>query len=135
MVGDNDNQDKGGRRSQPTALSEVLENLLTSDSNPLAKSFLVWRVRARWAEIAGPEIARMSKPIGYRRQVLYLNVAHPAAIQQLTFMNRALVQKINEEVGKSWVKAIRYTTLSSLDGLTDEALKNLKKSGPTSRSP
>ena len=103
------------RKSQPISISEVLQKVFQDGENPLSKPFMLWKVRLNWAEIVGPEIAKASRPIGYKKLTLFLNVNHPGVIQNMTFMNRQIIEKVNNYVGKKWVRSIRFTTLQKMD--------------------
>ena len=54
-------------------------------------------------------MAKYSVPVGYRGGVLYVWVRDSVHLQEMTFMVRALKAKVNQFVGRSWVKSIRLT--------------------------
>jgi predicted nucleic acid-binding Zn ribbon protein len=102
--------EKDDRNSQLDSAAFVLQGLLKSKSTPLSDSFLRWRVWNSWSSIVGPEIAAHSLPVGFYKGALYVWVKSGARLQELTFVVKPLMQKINAFVGKEkWIRSIRFT--------------------------
>ncbi len=51
----------------------------------------VW---AKWAEIVGPELSRLTSPMELKHKVLEIQVAHQAWAQQLQFLKPSILAKI-----------------------------------------
>lgn len=62
----------------------------------------------RWAEIVGPKIAEVSSAERIRDGKLWVAVGHPAWRNELNFMKRELIEKINRELGEPIVKEIIF---------------------------
>ncbi len=97
------------RRSQLDSAAFVLQGLLKSQKTPLSDSFLRWRVWNAWPTVVGEEIAASSLPVGYAKGCLYVWVKSAARMQELTFVVKPLMEKINSFVGKKWIRSIRFT--------------------------
>jgi len=120
--------DKGKRRSHLDSASTVLHGLLKNQSTPLSESFLRWRLWNSWESVVGPEIGANSLPVGYANGCLYVWVKSAARIQELTFVVRPLMQKINDFAGKKWVRSIRFTQdRKSVPAPATETAEDLKK--------
>jgi predicted nucleic acid-binding Zn ribbon protein len=62
----------------------------------------------RWAEIVGPKIAEVSSAERIRDGKLWVVVSHPAWRNELNFMKRDLIEKINRELGEEIVREIIF---------------------------
>jgi len=92
------------RRSGPVPLGEVLRERFRS---------LGWETRLqqmeifqRWEEAVGSQIARRARPVQIRNGRLTVAVENPSWAQQLSFLRKELLQKIEATVGKGLVKEI-----------------------------
>jgi predicted nucleic acid-binding Zn ribbon protein len=101
--------DKNERHSDLSSAAAVLQSLMKGQSNALSDSFLRWRLWGSWAELVGPEIAASSLPVGFHKGTLYVWCKSGARMQEMTFMVRPLMTKINTFIGKTWVRSIRFT--------------------------
>ena len=97
------------RQGRLSCASDVLQSLLQDGKSPLAKGFLRWRVWKEWPTVVGQEIARHTEPVDYRQGVLYVWVKNSTRMQEVSFLSRQIISKINEFVGRKWVIRIRYT--------------------------
>ena len=97
------------RQGRLSCTSDVLQSLLQDGKSPLAKGFLRWRVWKEWPTVVGQEIARHTEPVDYRQGVLYVWVKNSTRMQEVSFLSRQIISKINEFVGRKWVIRIRYT--------------------------
>jgi hypothetical protein len=64
-----------------------------------------WRC---WTDIVGPSLAQHTSPAGWRGATLVINVEHSAWMQELQFMKRDLIAKINETCPNTKLKDIRF---------------------------
>lgn len=79
----------------------------------LERQGLVRRIREqevlqRWDELVGTAIANHAQPTRLRNGVLWIEVRDAAWRQELTMMRNGLVEKINDALGTSVVKDIRF---------------------------
>ena len=65
------------------------------------------RLFIQWEEIVGAAIARHSKPVRLRNDLLWVQVTEAAWRQELSLMRIELVAKINAALGEDLVKEIR----------------------------
>src|SRR5213594_376026 len=66
------------------------------------------RLRRRWSEIVGDQLAAHTRPDLIRFKKLYLIVENSVWLQQLTFLKPALLEKINEAAGSQLVSDIIF---------------------------
>ncbi len=100
---------KSKRDSYLDSAAAVLQGLLKNQNNALSDSFLRWRLWNSWSEVVGPEIAKNALPVGYLKGTLYVWSQSAVRIQEMTFIVRPLLEKINTFAGKKWVRSIRFT--------------------------
>lgn len=106
---------------------EVLQLLLQNGKSPLSDQFLRWRVWRDWKNIVGAQIGEKSQPVGYHRRVLYVWVENSVWLQQLTYFNVQMREKVNTYVGKKWIISVRLTldrksvpsSAEKIEGLSD----------------
>jgi hypothetical protein len=89
--------------------SSVLQALLGNGKSALSDGFLRWKIWRLWPQIVGPTIAGHCEPVGYSRGVLYIWVKSSARMQELRFFEGQLKTKVNEHVGRTWARNIRFT--------------------------
>jgi hypothetical protein len=108
-MADANNYNKFRKRSTLTSASDILQGLLHNSKTPLSDQFLRWRLWQQWTEVIGKEIADRSRPVGFDAGTLLIWVEHSVYIQQLNFVTKELMEKVNKYVGRAWVKRIRFT--------------------------
>ena len=67
-----------------------------------------WRVVAEWPALAGERIARRTRATGFREGVLTVEVEGSAWMHELGFLKRELVRKVNQHLGGSIVRDVRF---------------------------
>lgn len=97
------------RRGALTPVGHVLQSLFQNSKSELSDQFLRWKIWSFWPQIVGPTLARCSQPVGYQKGRLYIWVDHSARMQELSFMVVDIRDKINQAVGKKWVRSIKFT--------------------------
>lgn len=97
------------RVSKLKSSAAVLQSLLQSGKSGLSQQFQWWTLLKQWPDVVGETIAAHSLPVGYKAGVLYVWVHNSVWLQQLVFMVDPIRKKINEHVGRNWVKRIRLT--------------------------
>lgn len=96
-------------KSRFSLSSEVLQKLFESGKSPLSEQFMRWKMWARWEEFVGATVAQNTEPVGFYRGTLYLWVRNSSWMQQLTFMKEPIQKTINQKLGHSFIKNIRFT--------------------------
>ena len=61
-----------------------------------------------WNEIVGVTIARNAEPDRIEHGVLIVKVSSPTWRQELYFQKKEIIQKINNKIGKSVIRDIRF---------------------------
>jgi hypothetical protein len=82
-----------------TLLAEAL-----GDRALVRRALGVWPA---WEQAVGPQVARRARPVAMRDGVLYVNVAHPVWMQELTPMKEALLLRVQKLAGAAVVKQLR----------------------------
>lgn len=96
-----------GRKSKaPEPVNAVLERVLGSLNLGLkVKQYRIWDV---WNSVVGEAIARQAQPQQIRAMVLWVTVSNSTWMQQLEFMKRQIVERINERIGETVIRDIRF---------------------------
>jgi hypothetical protein len=66
------------------------------------------QLRQAWEKAVGPQIASQSRPEHLRREILLVKVANSVWMQQLHFLKEEIIGKVNNVLGKTSVKDIRF---------------------------
>ena len=98
------------RKSQLKDSSDVLQSLLANGKSPLAQGFTRWKLWSHWADVVGESMAKHSMPVDYYRGCLVVWVEGSARMQEMTYLVRPIKSKINEFLGRQWIRSIRFTT-------------------------
>lgn len=69
-----------------------------------------WRAIGEWSSLAGPRIARHSRAVRFDSGVLTVEVEGSAWMQELGYLKRELVRKINQHLGSDVVHDVRLVT-------------------------
>lgn len=88
-------------------LGDILEKTLKKNRIPLPTRDL--RLREAWAQSVGPVIASQTFLDKFKYNVLYVKVSNSVWMQQLQFMKREIMDKINQVLGKEDVKNIFFS--------------------------
>jgi hypothetical protein len=96
-------------------------NLLTAAVPALAERMLEEAIRREWAQTAGPEAARRSRPGALRQGTLEVSVDNSPWLQELTLRSAAVVAALRKHHGSA-VIAVRFA-LGSGRGDTDVAAR------------
>jgi predicted nucleic acid-binding Zn ribbon protein len=89
---------------RPAPVSDLLSALLRgTPGEKRIKEGGIWEV---WDEAVGSGIASHAQPIAFRDGTLTLCVDSAPWMQQLTFLKRDLIAKVNERLGEEMVKEI-----------------------------
>ena len=94
------------KNSSPRRIGELIPALL--EKLGLSQGLHDYQVLERWPDVVGPKIAEVTVAERIRDGKLWVSVSHPAWRNELTFMKRELIGKINEAVGDNIVKDIIF---------------------------
>jgi hypothetical protein len=97
------------RRKSPTRLQRIDEIL----ARALRKRHVPFQLEDRqlreaWEKAVGPQIASQSRPEHLRREIMLVKVANSVWLQQLHFLKEEIIGKMNNVLGKTSVKDIRF---------------------------
>ena len=119
--------EKRKKKTDLLSASRVLQNVLASGKSPLSDQFLRWKIWRFWPEIVGPTLGKVCEPVGFERGRLYIWVKSSARLQEIRFFEETLKKKVNEHVGREWVKSLKFTLNRSgvpAEGQASEEFKN-----------
>ena len=88
--------------------TDVLQALLDGSQLPLSHSYQVWKLRCHWKDVVGETISEHSRPLFYIRGTLYIWSENSVWTQEFIFLSETIKQKINDYVGKKWVRKLRF---------------------------
>lgn len=97
------------KRKNFTQAADLIHVMLQKSNNPLSHQFLRWKLWTQWEQVAGPSIAKNTSPVGYDKGVLYVWVKSAAWMQEMTFLQKPLKDKINIFAGKKWIHMVKFT--------------------------
>lgn len=87
-------------------LSSVIKQII--QQNKLEYGLHKVEVQEIWARIMGISIAKYTKSVELKGDVLYIELSSPALSEELTYGKETIVRSINEEIGKEVVKKIVF---------------------------
>lgn len=97
------------KKAELQSASNVLQGLLGNGKSALSDGFLRWKLWRFWPSVVGPTLAKYCEPVGYDRGKLFIWVKSSARMQEIRFFEGQLKTKVNEYVGRDWVKHVRLT--------------------------
>lgn len=66
------------------------------------------RIWSFWEKVVGPVIAENAQPAAFKGNILILHVSSSTWIQQLRFLKKDMIAKINDAIGKEMVLEIKF---------------------------
>jgi len=69
---------------------------------------LMLRVRDIWEEALGSFVSEHTKPAVFKDGLLIVDVNNPAMMQQLFFLKKEVIVKLNKAIGKDVIKDIKF---------------------------
>jgi predicted nucleic acid-binding Zn ribbon protein len=94
-----------GKRT-PETVGSILERVFTSlNLNIKVKQYQIWDV---WEGVVGEAIARQAQPHQIRNMVLWVNVSSSTWMQQLEFMKKQIVNRLNDSIGEVVIQDIHF---------------------------
>ena len=89
--------EKRRRMPRPLAVADLLATVL--HGQPAEKRLQEGKIWLVWNETVGPAIAAQARPTGFRDGVLTVMVANAPWMQQLTFLKRDIMARLNARLG------------------------------------
>lgn len=96
--------EKKRKRSQPTAVAGLFGEIFRG--KPLEKRLREGKIWVVWDAAVGAQIAAKARPAGFREGVLTVVVSNAPWMQQLNFLKKGLIDKINAALGEELVREI-----------------------------
>ena len=96
--------DKRPKMRRPAAVADLLSAILRG--TPAEKRLKEGRIWVVWESAVGSRIASHAVPAAFRDGTLTLSVDSAPWMQQLSFLKRELIAKVNGELGEEMVKDI-----------------------------
>lgn len=127
------------KKTDLQSASRVLQGLLGNGKSALSDGFLRWKIWRFWPQIVGPTLASHCEPVGFERGRLFIWVKSSSRMQEIRFFEETLKTKVNEHVGRDWVKSIRFTLdrhgVPQAGDVSAEFKKMLEQEAPPEENP
>ena len=95
---------KFGKKSHPVAVSGLLDEIF--HGKPLEKRLKEGRIWMVWDSAVGTQIAAKARPVNFRDGVLTVMVSNAPWMQQLNFLKKGVIEKLNAALGEEVVREI-----------------------------
>ncbi len=93
---------------RPVTVANLLDTLLAAvPVGERLKEGQIWQV---WNGVVGKGVAAKAQPVGFRDGTLTVVVATAPWMQQLTFLKRSIIDKLNERLGDDLVRDLYLKT-------------------------
>jgi predicted nucleic acid-binding Zn ribbon protein len=92
----------------PVAIGDIINGLCRSWG--IERKLKEQAAISQWPCVVGERIAKETQPLGIRDGILFLYVEKAVWRNELTFMKRELIQKLNRAVGASLIRDIVFST-------------------------
>ena len=89
------------------AVGGVLGRVL--DDLGLSREMTGWKAVEAWPTLVGLRVARRTRAVAFRDGTLHVEVEGSAWMQELGYLKRELVQRINQGLGGEHVRDVRFT--------------------------
>lgn len=98
------------KKDSLTPLKDVIASLLGDAALPFnPDDARIWRV---WEEVVGLPVARHTRPLWIKEGKLRVSVTDPIWLQELGYVEKTILKKLNEKLGRSAVKRIEFRMAS-----------------------
>jgi hypothetical protein len=95
---------RSGKKSRPVAVSGILGKIF--QGQPLEKRLREGKIWQVWDSAVGDQIAAKARPANFRDGVLTVMVSNAPWMQQLNFLKKGIIEKINAALGEEQVREI-----------------------------
>ena len=96
--------EKRKKMPRPMAISDLLD--IAFRGKPAEKRLQEGKIWLVWDSAVGRQIAAKARPVSFRDGVLTVAVVSAPWMQQLTFLKKGIVDKLNERIGRDLVRDI-----------------------------
>ena len=110
---DEASQGRGGDRFAQVA--DVLQGYL--DDSGLGDSLARLGAMDEWADVVGPRISRVTRPVEVRGETLVVEAASSAWISELTMMSSLILERLNASREGPPIGRIRYRLAETMEDL------------------
>jgi hypothetical protein len=93
--------DKRGKMPRPLAVANLLDGIFAG--HPLEGRLREGRIWQVWDAVVGKGVAAKAQPVGFRDGTLTVVVSSAPWMQQLTFLKKGIIDKLNEKLGDDLV--------------------------------
>ncbi len=78
------------------------------------KSLVRYRALSVWYDVVGEELGKHTKPLRIKDGILKVGVTSPGWSQQLSFLKRQILERLNKALGEKVVEELRFTTIDEV---------------------
>jgi predicted nucleic acid-binding Zn ribbon protein len=94
------------KKTNLVPLKDILAELLRSADLPFnPEDGLIWLV---WDEVVGEAVARNAQPLWVKNKRLRVKVSDPIWLQELSFMEENMRNRLNDKLGRKAVEKIEF---------------------------
>ncbi len=94
------------RKESLTPLGDILSALLADSNLPFnPRDATIWKI---WDEAVGSAIARNAQPLWIKDRRLRVKVSDPIWLQELSYMEVTIREKLNARLGRQAVEKIEF---------------------------
>lgn len=94
------------RRGETEHIGEAFRRFL--DKSRFGHRYLAMSVVGAWAEVMGKSVAQRTTQVSFKDDTLFVTLNSAPLREELIFLRKQIIPKINDEVGKELVKKIRF---------------------------
>lgn len=92
-------------------LSDGLAKLLSrGDAGKNYRFFGLWR---NWSKAVGSDVAELARPLGHKRNVLFLAVEDSVAMQELSYRAPEILERANAYLGQNVFDKVQFDLLGT----------------------
>lgn len=119
--------DKRPRMKRPAAISDLLAEIFKD--KPAGKRLKEGKIWLAWERSVGKQIAARARPAAFRDGTLTVSVDNAPWMQQLTYLKKEIIARLNENIGDEMVMEI-YLKAGSASVPDLQESVGLRKSRP-----
>jgi len=96
--------EKRAKMKRPASIADLLDEIF--HDKPTGKRLKEGKIWLVWERAVGDQIAARARPSGFRDGKLTVTVDNSPWMQQLTYLKKEIIEKINGNIGEEMVKDI-----------------------------
>lgn len=97
----------GKKTKLPVEIGGILEKVLKNLG--ISGQLKLIRIMSQWEKIFGPPISRITFPRDLKGKTLFVDVQDSVWLQQLTFMDKMIMDKVNQRLNSKAVEKIHFS--------------------------